>query len=525
MEQGKKYTVVINAAMNADTTMQSITFDIFNCPSEAIHTNLVGFLPNSRLKAVDLYYFMGDGGNRDYSEFQGNDVYIYDVNAETSQKIGTVSFWMAAKKETHWNLTGSNVWKADIIDFSTPGTYRVAIEGVGCSETFEIRDDIYKDLFQISVLGYFYMLIGQYNMDMTPVPRRPLWIQDQDPSNCLIQITDMHPYHAEWKTFSNNSWDNAEDWKPYVKTGNPTNPRAIGGQSDALDWDRHLAHVSNIYDMLLAYILTEGALSDDDCRIAENGNGIPDILDEARNEVDLWLNLRYGKGYSHGLTNPSKENIIYQADNTPITAWANALNSAMLAYAFEIAGLDLKKTYLDSAVVAYTYANTLPDPMLNTGQDLGQAKTRGRDFKMMAAAYLYNLTGDRAYEDVFNEESVVTNARSLLFSQGSHHQLWGSAAYILTKREVHYPELQQNMKSSIIYHAKKEEADFVNSRPSRRGYANDGSTAWFQTVQDMPRTLIAHAIIDDPAEKEELLDALVLKPTGVWDAIRSIPFR
>ncbi|MBN2008860.1 T9SS type A sorting domain-containing protein, partial [candidate division KSB1 bacterium] len=243
-----------------------------------------------------------------------------------------------------------------------------------------------------------------------------------------------------------------------------------------------------------------------------SGNGIPDILDEARNEVDLWLNLRYGKGYSHGLTNPSNENIIYQADNTPIAAWANALNSAMLAFAFEIAGLDeQKKIYLDSAVVAYTYANTLPDPMLDTQQDLGQSSARGRDFKMMAAAYLYNLTGDTVYEDVVYKESVATSSRSQLFSQGNHNQLWGSAAYILTKRDVHYPELQQNIKSSIIYHAKKKEADYVNSRPSRRGYANDGSTAWFQTVQDMPRTLIAHAITDDPAEKVQFLDALLLE--------------
>ena len=513
MEQSKNYTVIINEAMNTDSTAQSITYDIFNCPSEAIHTNLIGFLPHSRLKAVDLYYFMGDGGRRDYTEFQGNAVYIYDVNTKTSQKTGTVSFWMKAKKETHWNLTGSDVWTADLMEFTTPGTYRIAIEDVGCSETFEIRDDIFKDPFQVSLLGYFYMRIGQDNMDMTPVPRRPLWIQDQDPPNCKIQITDMNPYHPEWNTFTSGSrWDTAKDWAPYVKTGSPTNPRAIGGHSDALDWDRHLAHVSNIYDMLLAYILTDGALSDDDCRIAESGNGIPDILDEARNEVDFWLNLRFGKGYSHGLTNPSKENIIYQSDNTPIAAWANALNSAMLAYAFQIAGLnEFRKTYLDSAEIAYTYANELPDPMLDTRQDLGQSSARGRDFKMMAAAYLYNLTGDTKYEDVVKKESVATGFDSEVFSQGKHNQLWGSAAYILTRRDVHYPKLQQNMKSSIIYHAKKKEADYVNSRPSRRGYFNDGSTAWFQTVQDMPRTLIAHAITDDPADKAKFLDALVLE--------------
>ncbi len=59
--------------------------------------------------------------------------------------------------------------------------------------------------------------------------------------------------------------------------------------------------------MLLPYILTDGKLNDDNLGIAESGNGIPDILDEARNEVDFWLRLRDGDGYSHGLTNPTRQ--------------------------------------------------------------------------------------------------------------------------------------------------------------------------------------------------------------------------
>ena len=104
-----------------------------------------------------------------------------------------------------------------------------------------------------------------------------------------------------------------EEWERFVKEGKLENPDAWGGHSDALDWDRHLGHVSIIYDMLLPYILTDGALSDDDADIAESGNGIPDILDEARNEVDFWLRLRDGAGYSHGLTNPNRDNVLYQS--------------------------------------------------------------------------------------------------------------------------------------------------------------------------------------------------------------------
>ncbi|MCI0512616.1 glycosyl hydrolase family 5, partial [candidate division KSB1 bacterium] len=153
LQENKTYTVEIDPGLNADTTSQAITFDIFNCPSEAIHVNLVGYLASSRIKAADLYHFLGDGGNRDYSGFAGNKVYIYDVNTEASEIVGSVTFWMVNKKEAQWNLTGSDVWNIDFTGFNRPGTYRLAVEGVGCSQDFEIRDNIYHDPFKVSVMG------------------------------------------------------------------------------------------------------------------------------------------------------------------------------------------------------------------------------------------------------------------------------------------------------------------------------------------------------------------------------------
>jgi len=507
MEPGKNYTVEINGNINSDSSSQTLTFDIFNCPSEAIHTNLVGYMSSSRIKAADLYHFLGDGGNRDYAGFVGNTVYIYNVDTKESQPVGSVSFWMKNRKETQWNLTGSDVWNIDFTGFNQPGTFRLAVEGIGCSEDFEIKDDIYHDPYKVAVLGYFYMRIGQDNLDMRPVPRRPLYIQDKDPANCKIYVTDMHPYHPQWEKFvSGDKWNKPESWSLYRKPGNPTNPRAIGGHSDALDWDRHLGHVVNIYDLCLAYILSDGALNDDDLRIAESGNGIPDILDEARNEVDFWLNLRYNGGYSHGLTNPDGGNRLYQADNTPIAAWANALNSAMLAYCFQIAGLnELRTTYKDSAIIAYNYANNLSDPMLNTQME----GIRGVDFKMMTAAFLYNLTGDVVYEAVVQKESMVINSSSSIYQQGSYNQIWGTAAYLLSGREIHYPNLHKNMKAAIIAEAKSKEVDNISKRPSRRGYSNE--QAWWQTNQDMARTVLAHAVTDNPTEKVSFLDALLLE--------------
>jgi len=507
MQENQTYTIEINDSINSDSNSVSITFDIFQCQSEAIHTNLVGYMSSSRIKSADLYHFLGDGGNRDYSTFEGNQVYIYDVQTGQSQAVGTVSFWMAGKIETNHNLTGSDVWNVDFTGFTQPGTYRLAVEGIGCSQDFEIKDDIYHDPYKLLVLGYFYMRIGEDSVGITPVPRRPLYIQDEDPTNCKIYVTDMDPYHPQWGTFaSGDRWDQPDKWASFKKSGSPTNPNAIGGHSDALDWDRHLGHVLNIYDLCFAYILSDGALDDDDLRIAESGNGIPDIIDEARNEVDFWLSLRYNEGYSHGITNPDGNNKLYQADNTPVAAWANALNSSMLAYCFQIAGLDdLKNEYLDSALVAYNYVTNLSNQMLDT-QLQG---IRCRDLKMMTAAYLFNLTGETQYEDVMQSECMITGSNSSIIQQGSYNQLWGVAAYLLSKRAINYPELYENMKSSVIQKAKSKEANQVNSRPSRRG--NSSEQSYWQASQDMHRTVLAHSISDNPTDQINFLDALLLE--------------
>ena len=372
MQQGNKYTLNINSATNSDKQSVTFTYDIFNMRSEAVKVNVVGYTQSESIKAADVYMWLGStGGNsesvsRDYSSFEGNKVYIYNIDTKQSTEVGTVKFWKnKATETTHGHkMLQTDVWNADFTSFNTPGNYRLAIDGIGCSDDFVINNDVYRDPFAISLQGFFYMRIGQDNLDMSPVPRRPLWIPNTSPSNTKVYMTTVSPYESNWNALCTgcDRWDlkNGE-WDAYKRSGNPTNPNAYGGHSDALDWDRHLGHVSIIYDMLLPYILTGGAQSDDDVGIAESGNGIPDLLDEAKNEVDFWLRLRdFDGGYSHGINNPDKNNVLYQAAGTGVAAWANAANAAMLAHAYQIAGeTGLMEIYRDSAIAAYSFANQL----------------------------------------------------------------------------------------------------------------------------------------------------------------------
>lgn len=514
LRQGMKYRLAIASGTNSDSTSRSFVFDVFTTASEAVHVNLVGYAPSSPVKAADLYLWLGDGGARDYKAFEGSKVWLRSVATGNNVEVGSVTFWKARGPEAQgYDLTASAVWNVDFPTAKDTGAHRLVVEGVGASQDFRISPTIYREPFQVGVKGFYYMRIGEDSTDgIRPVPRRPLWIPGVSPANTKVVLTTLHPYHADWKTFSSTGdpWDKKDEWAAYAKPGTPTNSRATGGHSDALDWDRHLGHVSIVYDMLLPYLLTTGAAGDDDIGIAESGNGIPDLLDEARNEVDFWLNLRDGAGYSHGLNNPNGSNTFYQAGSTPIAAWANAANAAMLGDAFRIAGNTiLSDRYKDSAEVAWAWASGLANPMLDSSQDVGDGRMRGRDFKATAAAHLFNLTGDSIYEDALNALSVCASSTTADLRDATRNQLYATAGYLMSPRSRRYPTLLANMKASVDHQARRMHVAYANSRPSRRSTDNDNG--YFQTVQNVHHALIAHAIAGTPADRELFREALELE--------------
>lgn len=509
---GTAYTIQMAPETNTDIDHWTFTYDIFNSRSEALHVNLSGYHPNSEVHAADLYIWLGNGGARDYSAFEGNTVYLYNVDTQESQEVGQVRFWKESSGEAQgYNFTQSNVWNVDFTGAYTPGVYRIAVEGVGASQDFVIGEQALFEPFRVSTLGYFYMRIGQDSMDMTPIPRRPLWLPGESPADCRVVVTDMDPWHPAWPG-GGDRWDEPDFFAQYVKAGSPENPNAKGGHSDALDWDRHLGHIANIYDMLLSYILTNGneRVAGDNLGIAESGNGIPDIIDEARNEVDFWLALRYEGGYSHGLSNPNKStNVLYQADNTAMAAWASAVNAAMLAAAFQIAGnTELTNEYLSAAEEAWNYANGLSDQMLDETQNLGVQSISGRDLRMTAAAWLYNVTGNTSYEDIVQQENIVTGEDSV-FITDDRNQYYAMAAYLTSSQEINYPGIQANMRSAVIYQARNREASYSDDRPSRR--ATDDNRGFFHTAQWVHRTILAHAVATNDADRQYFERALVLE--------------
>ena len=522
MKQGCTYSVTIPSGLNSDIKEAEVKFDIWNSQSEAVHVNILGYVPQEPLKAADLYLWLGDSGQRDYSSFEGKNVYLYNVNTKKSAKVGKVAFWMSAdqheKEANQKNMTGSDVWNIDF-KASKPGRYRLVVEGVGCSMDFDIKHDIYFEPYHYSVRGYYYMRLGEPILpNISPAPRQPMFIPETDPVGLTVYKTDLHPWHPEWRKLRGDVWD-----EPHFKSaqesafwqhrlpGNPVNTEVRGGHSDAMDWDRHLAHVSNIYDMLLPYLLTNGRISEDNLSIRESGNGIPDLIDEARNEVDFFLSIRDGEAYSQGVTNPTKEwSIMFQAGCTTMAAWANAANCAILAEAFRIHGNEKWcQYYTDEAIKAFEFASRQKEQQLDDTQDIGSARMRGRDFRQMSAAFLYNVTGDTKWEDIMASESVVKNGSTPIFMKGKnpYYQIWATAAYLTCPRERHYPELYKNMKSSVDWQANENNVNHMKTRPSRRT-AND--PRW-QVSENLHMVMLAHYITTNHIRKAELEKAMYME--------------
>ena len=504
MKQGCTYEVSIPKGIGADQEKVSVNFDVWNSQSEAIHVNIIGYSPAETIHAADLYQWLGDGGQRDYSSWEGRKVYIYNVKTKKKQNVGTVKFWKsaadAAQEAGKKALIGTDVWNIDF-KATTPGRYRLVVEDVGCSMDFDIASDIYFQPYRYSVRGYYYMRLGEPKdpEHVWPVPRQPQFIPETDPKGLTVYKTDLTPWDKEWRDLHTDVWDEPH-FKPVFASifwqhrlpGNPVNTEVKGGHSDAFDWDRHLAHVSNIYDMLLPYILSGGRLSEDNLGIRESGNGIPDIIDEARNEVDFFLSIRDGEAYSQGVTNPSEDwSVMFQAGCTTMAAWANAANCAIIGEAFRLQGNDsLRQYYTNEAIKAFFFASRQDNLQLDDRQDIGSMQLRGRDFRQMAAAYLYNLTGDQQWEKIFAEEAYELSIANT----------WTAAAYLTCPQTRHFADRYQQILASVDKLAESYNIVNMSQRPSRRS-AND--RRW-QVSQNLQLVMLAHYIAKDKARKKEL---------------------
>ncbi len=273
---------------------------------------------------------------------------------------------------------------ADFTDFKTPGTYRIRANNSGESYIFNISEDVNAAAFKDIV--------------------RMLYLQ-----RCGTELTEELAGDFAHKACHTQI---ATD---YV-TGEKVN--VSGGWHDAGDYGRYVVSgAKTVIDLLNAYEMYPEVFTDD-YDIPESGNKVPDILDEARYELEWMFKMQDSKsgGVHHKVTGKEFEGqVVADKDDTELylmelCKWDSADFAAVMARA-SVVYKQYDKSFaskcLSAAKKAYKYfyehknETSYKNPEdVSTGE---YPDGRSADEELWMCAELYKATGDQTYHKVIKE--------------------------------------------------------------------------------------------------------------------------
>lgn len=340
----------------------NVDYSTFEMPEKSILLNQVGYLTHAEKTAV----FRGLETEETFTVHR----------AETGETVytGTIS-------DAQENASAEEKdWQADFSEVTEPGTYYLESETCGKSDTFSIGDDVYNDLTD-SMVRMFYL------------------------QRCGCEVEDETFGHSPCHTQQTLDYTTGEEMD------------VTGGWHDAGDYGRYVtAAAKAVADLLWAYQYNPSLFSDH-VGIPESGNGVPDVLDEVRYELE-WMqkmqDMETG-GVHHKVTCRNFPGYIMPDQETdtlyvtPVSSLATADFAAVMAMAYQWYG-EFDSTFaeecLTRAKLAWSYLGDNPSLVFTNPNDISTgtyANYSDMDERFWAAAALYAATGKKAYKNGVND--------------------------------------------------------------------------------------------------------------------------
>lgn len=345
----KQLNLSDSSADSAFVSMESEPYLNYEIPASLPHVlvDQLGYLPQST-KGV---FFCGTLLPQEFNL----------VDAST----GEVVYTGKTENKGHSDELSCNIAYGEFSEVVSPGTYYVEAQYLGQSFTFEIGDKIYDNLFKEACKTYYY-------------------------NRCGMTLTEKHA--------GANAHNACHTGEAVLREDMTVNRDVTGGWHQDSSGSKDIISSAKVLgNMLLAYEVFPGAFTDD-VGIPESGNEIPDILDEAKYEVD-WLlkmqNEETGAVYSK-LTvaeNAQKKTTLMYVENPDIeSARAFAFSLAKFSYLYQNYDKEYATLCLKAADRAWKYA------ILNEGAD-----DKDSSAKAAAAAEIYRASGLKECERYLNE--------------------------------------------------------------------------------------------------------------------------
>jgi endoglucanase len=286
--------------------------------------------------------------------------------------------------------TGDKVQGADFSELRTVGRYYVEIPGVGRSWNFDIGPNVFDRTYSMAMLGFY----GQ---------------------RCGTAV-DLGP---EFPGYSHPACHQHGEFDPTSGMSGVRNN--IGGWHDAGDYGRYMVN-SGIATgtMLWTWDIFGQKIKNIRLHIPESGNGTPDILNEARWNIEWMLKMQDTDGGAWhkqssrnfpGFIAPEDDKLPSEVIGTGSAPYKSSCATADLAIVGAIAAREYQPydakfaaQALDAARRAWAWTVKYPNvtyknpPGINTG-DYSAASCRSE--MLWAAAELWRTTGEAQYNQYF----------------------------------------------------------------------------------------------------------------------------
>jgi len=364
--------------------------------SKFIVVDQFGYLPDSEKIAVVRDPQTGFDADEAFTPSSNYSL----VDAQTGSPVLTAAAmpWNGGATDPS---SGDKAWWFDFSKITQPGTYYVLdTEHNVRSDLFAISESVYQDILKQAMRTFFYQRVGQ--------------------------AKDAKWAGAGWAdTASHVGPGQDHECRAFSSKDDASSARDVwGGWYDAGDYNKYTNWTASYVVLLLHAYLENKAAWADDYGIPESGNGIPDVLDEAKWGLDYLSRLQ--------ATDGSVLSIVGEASASPPSAAngpsyygppsTSATSSTAAAYALGAIVLgSLGKAELATytsdlqsrALKAWTWADSNPNVVFknndsasgSTGLGSGQQEVDdyGRSMmKLESAVYLYQLTKDEQFRTWFD---------------------------------------------------------------------------------------------------------------------------
>jgi hypothetical protein len=297
--------------------------------------------------------------------------------------------------------SGDEIWWFDFSSVTGTGRYHVLdTDRNARSPSFNIAEDVYNEVLKHAVRMFYYQRAGfEKEAQYTGAG----WADGASHAGAGQdgQARFFHdPDNADLELDLRGGWYDAGDYNKYT----PWTARYIE-------------------DMLNAYRENPDVFFDD-YNIPESGNGIPDIIDEARWGMDYLLRLQYDDGSMVSVVGLAHESPPSAATGRTYYGRVNTTSAYSAARAFALGAVvfaqwdeayaGILKT---AAEKAWTWAEANPDVLYQNnsadydsrglaagGQEIENDSTGARtENRLYAALYMYEMTGDKAFLKIFED--------------------------------------------------------------------------------------------------------------------------